>query len=126
MADDDDEVPNTYIIRPEYHQKFKAPMVQELINQVLKFHLESKEYNTEEALSWSQAIADDVKAKIKDQCGLERYKIVVQAVIGEQRGGGAKMACRCLWDSDTDNYAQGVFSNQSLFCVTAAWGVYYY
>lgn len=47
-------------------------------------------------------------------------------MIGEQRGEGVKMAARCLWDSDTDNYAQDVFLNESLFCVCAAFGVYYY
>ena len=41
----------------------------------------------------------------------ERYKFVVQCVIGEQKGEAVKMACRCFWDSDTDNYAQDVFIN---------------
>ena len=39
---------------------------------------------------------------------------------------GARMASRCLWDSDTDNYAQDVFVNDSLFCVVCVYGVYYY
>jgi len=43
--------------------------------------------------------------------GFDRYKFVVQCVIGEQRGEGVKMGCRCFWDSDTDNYAQDVFMN---------------
>lgn len=51
---------------------------------------------------------------------LDRYKYVVQVVIGEQRGEGVKMACRCLWDSDTDNYAQDVFMNVSIICLP--WG----
>ena len=43
----------------------------------------------------------------------DRYKFVVQCVIGEQRGQDVKMSCRCFWDSDTDNYAQDVFTNVS-------------
>eukprot|EP00040_Diaphanoeca_grandis_P011226 m.57490 g.57490 ORF g.57490 m.57490 type:complete len:124 (+) comp22392_c0_seq1:150-521(+) len=122
---DDEETKNTYKIRPEYHAKFKQVMVQETIQNVLKFHLENKQYDSEKALEWSQTISDDVKDKIKEM-NLDRYKVIVQCVIGEQRGGGAKVACKCLWDSDTDNYAQHVFTNESLFCVTAAYGVYYY
>ena len=38
----------------------------------------------------------------------------------------AKMVCRCLWDSDTDNYASDVYMNDSLFCCTAVFGLYYY
>lgn len=47
--------------------------------------------------------------------GFDRYKFVVQCVIGEQRGEGVKMGCRCFWDSDTDNCAQDVFMNVSSF-----------
>lgn len=45
-------------------------------------------------------------------------------MIGEQRGEGirfnenfsshkSRMACRCFWDSDTDNYASEIYSNVS-------------
>eukprot|EP00043_Microstomoeca_roanoka_P010371 m.98481 g.98481 ORF g.98481 m.98481 type:complete len:77 (+) comp14874_c0_seq3:480-710(+) len=60
------------------------------------------------------------------ELNLPRYKFVVQGTIGEQRGEGAKVGARCLWDSDTDNLAQDVFVNDSLFCVVAAYGVYFY
>ena len=55
-----------------------------------------------------------------------RYKIVVEVVMGEQRGEGVRMGTRCLWDSDTDNFASDVFINDSLFCCAAAFGTYYY
>ncbi|KAG8136353.1 hypothetical protein E2320_009300 [Naja naja] len=58
--------------------------------------------------------------------GFHRYKIVVQVVIGEQRGEGVNMAARCFWDADTDNYAQDVFINESLFCVAVAFGCFFY
>jgi tctex1 domain-containing protein 2 len=105
--------------------RFRPGKVQEVIHQVLKSNLADKTYNSEEALIWTQTISDEIKAAIKE-LGLDRYKIVVQTVIGEQRGEGVKMACRCLWDSDTDNYAQDVFINESLFCVAAAYGIYFY
>jgi tctex1 domain-containing protein 2 len=36
------------------------------------------------------------------------------------------MGSRCLWDSDTDNYASDVYMNDSLFCCAAVFGLYYY
>jgi len=55
-----------------------------------------------------------------------RYKFVVQVVIGEQRGEGVRMGCRCFWDADTDNYAEDTYRNDTLFCVAAAFGAYLY
>ena len=56
----------------------------------------------------------------------ERYKIVVQCVIGEQKGEGVKIGCRCFWDSNTDRFLQAEYANESLFAVAAAFGLYVY
>lgn len=49
---------------------------------------------------------------------------MVQVVIGEQRGEGVNMGARCLWDPNSDDFAQEAFINESLFCVAAAFGCY--
>eukprot|EP00051_Salpingoeca_urceolata_P028391 m.486602 g.486602 ORF g.486602 m.486602 type:complete len:123 (+) comp24516_c0_seq1:216-584(+) len=116
---------NTYIIRPHYQDKFRPAVVQEVIHSVLVEKLSGKQYDTDESLQLSTEICDEVKSRLKG-LQLQRYKFVVQATIGEQRGEGAKVAARCLWDSDTDNFAQDVFMNETLFCVAAAFGVYHY
>lgn len=63
---------------------------------------------------------------MRAELNLERYKFVVQVVIGEQRGEGVRMGARCFWDDNTDSYAQEVFQNDHLFCVAAAFGIYFY
>ena len=73
-----------------------------------------------------RARADEIKSRIKSDLELPRYKIVVQVVIGEQRGEGVRMGCRCFWDPDADSYAEDTYRNDSLFCVAAAFGVYLY
>ena len=50
---------------------------------------------------------------------LARYKYIVNVVIGEKRGEGVRMGCKSFYDLDTDNMAQDVFVNESLFCVAA-------
>ncbi|KAI8743646.1 tctex1 domain-containing protein 2 [Biomphalaria glabrata] len=118
-------VQNTYIIRPNYSQKFRPANVKELIHTVLGEKLSGVTYSSEESTALTKDIADSIKFKLKD-LGYDRYKFIVQVVIGEQRGEGVKMGCRCFWDSDTDNYAQDIFINESLFCVAAAYGVFKY
>ena len=121
---------------------------QEIIHGCLNEQLGGKVYDANKVSQWSKAIADNVKSQVKT-LGYDRYKIVVEVVIGEQRGEGGiqnifnkifskifsliiiscqgvRMGSRCLWDSDTDNYASDVYMNDSLFCCTAVFGLYYY
>jgi len=116
---------NTYMIKPNFRNKFRPVAVKNIIHEILGEELGGKQYNAEETGNWTRTISDSIKDKLK---GMEydRYKIVVQVVIGEQRGEGVKFAARCLWDSDTDNYAQDIYTNESLFCVAVAYGVFYY
>ncbi|KAL1023336.1 hypothetical protein UPYG_G00039400 [Umbra pygmaea] len=116
---------NTYVIRPNYQHKFKPAVVKECIHDILRDQLSGVRYDPDEVPVLSRSLADCIKDKIKD-VGFDRYKLVVQVVIGEQRGEGVKMSAKCFWDADTDSYAQDVFINDSLFCVAAAFGIYYY
>jgi hypothetical protein len=45
-----------------------------------------------------------------------RFKIVVQTVIGQNKAQGARVASRCLWDTDTDNYSSFEYKNVSDAC----------
>eukprot|EP00002_Diphylleia_rotans_P013545 TRINITY_DN2645_c0_g1_i5.p1 TRINITY_DN2645_c0_g1~~TRINITY_DN2645_c0_g1_i5.p1 ORF type:complete len:130 (-),score=26.32 TRINITY_DN2645_c0_g1_i5:153-542(-) len=121
----DHGVENTYVIRPNYQKKFRPALVKETIRAVLNEKLNGLQYHPEHTSQWTREISDEIKTRLKD-LQLERYKFVVQVVIGEQRGEGVRMACRCFWDPDTDNYAQEVYTNETLFCVAAAFGVYLY
>ncbi len=47
-----------------------------------------------------------------------RYKIIAQVLIGEQRGEGVRMATRCLWDAEADNYATQTFMSVLYFIST--------
>ncbi|XP_013772186.1 tctex1 domain-containing protein 2-like isoform X1 [Limulus polyphemus] len=120
----DDSV-STYNIRPSLDQKFRSAPVKECIRLILMEELGDKSYRAEDVPVWTKSIADAIRDKIKE-LGFERYKMVVQVVIGEQRGEGVKIGSRCLWDSDTDNYASDIFMNDSLFCVATAFATYYY
>ncbi|KAM8745635.1 dynein light chain Tctex-type protein 2B [Acanthopagrus schlegelii] len=116
---------DTYLIRPNHQHKFKPAIVKECIREIVRERLSGMQYDPEEVPELSRSLAESIKDKVK-HLGFDRYKLVVQVVIGEQRGQGVKMSSRCLWDADTDNYAEDVFMNDSLICVVAVFGSYYY
>ncbi|CAG2054829.1 unnamed protein product [Timema podura] len=53
----------------------------------------------------------DNQTNVNTDLGFQRYKFMVQVILGEQHGAGVKTGARCLWDADTDNYASAVFLN---------------
>ena len=57
---------------------------------------------------------------------LNRYKLMVNVVIGEKRGQEARMGTRCVWDKNTDLVISRKFENDSLFCSATAYLVYLY
>eukprot|EP00929_Paragymnodinium_shiwhaense_P075999 TRINITY_DN38971_c0_g2_i1.p1 TRINITY_DN38971_c0_g2~~TRINITY_DN38971_c0_g2_i1.p1 ORF type:complete len:160 (-),score=30.54 TRINITY_DN38971_c0_g2_i1:78-557(-) len=116
---------NSYIIHPEYKNKFRPGPTREIIKDVLTSKLEKATYNMETTQLLTRQLSDEIKDRLKDLM-LPRYKIVVQVAIGEQRGQGVRMGSRCFWDADTDSYASETYSNESLFCVATAYGVYLY
>jgi hypothetical protein len=119
------ELLHSYSIRPKISQKFRPADVKELLHTILLANLADKEYNTETFTELARHICAEIKEKLKT-LNYDRYKFVVNCVIGEQKGAGVNMSGRCMWDSDTDNFAESIYMNESLFCVAAAYGVYYY
>ncbi|XP_035747129.1 tctex1 domain-containing protein 2, partial [Egretta garzetta] len=105
--------------------RFKSSTVKECIHAILKEKLANVQYIPEEMPQLTKSLSETIKDRLKEE-GFDRYKMVVQVVIGEQRGEGVNMAARCFWDADTDSYAHDVFMNDSLFCVVAAFGCFYY
>ena len=113
-------------IRPSFAEKFKPAEVKAVIGKVLAEKLADKSYNSELTAQWTREIADEIKNKLKTEMELPRYKFVVQAVVGEQRGEGVRMGCRCFWDADTDAYAEESYRNETLFCSATVFGIYLY
>lgn len=116
---------NSYVIHPEYKNKFRPGPTKEIIRDVLQSKLDKATYSMETTQLLTKQVADDIKDRLKE-LSLPRYKIVVQVSIGEQKGQGVRMGTRCFWDGDTDSYASETFSNESLFCVATAYGIYLY
>ncbi|XP_064484932.1 dynein light chain Tctex-type protein 2B-like isoform X1 [Ornithodoros turicata] len=130
-----------YNLRPETGKRFSRHAAKDCLHTLLAEELENRVYNCEAIPDWTKALSTKVCQRLQgtrflpkhsasfdgiSDLGFERYKYVVQVVIGEHRGEGFRMSCRCLWDSDTDGYVSEFFSNDTLFCVCLVLAAYYY
>eukprot|EP00275_Glaucocystis_incrassata_P001285 EC122443.1.p1 GENE.EC122443.1~~EC122443.1.p1 ORF type:complete len:130 (+),score=3.91 EC122443.1:150-539(+) len=115
---------NTYIIGPKETEKFQPSKVRRCVQDVLSKKLNSISYDSRTASDLSRQLSDDIREKVKG-LGFKRYKIVVHISLGEIRGQGVKVASRCLWDAQTDNYCTETFQNGSIYCVALVFGTYY-
>lgn len=83
------------------------------MQEILLEELNGKVYSAESAKDWTTNIANVINRKVKEM-KWKRYKHIVQVIIGEQRGAGLKSGVKCVWDSETDNFASEVFTNVSI------------
>jgi len=72
-----------------------------------------------------KTISDNVKRELKE-LNLPQYKYLVQAFIGRKSSQGIKIGTRFFWDESLDNFASVVYTNESFFCMTIAFGVFQY
>merc|ERR1711907_127285 len=123
----DNETTTLNIVRPSFGTKFKPMEVRKVIESVVVAELSGVSYNPEEKIvEMTKKLSDQIKNKLKEELELPRYKYIVQVVIAEQKGQGIKMGCRSFWATETDNYAEYTYQNETLICVASAFGVYYY
>lgn len=73
----------------------------------------------------SRDIADQIKYRLKE-LGKDRYKYVVQVILGLQKGQGVQTGCKNFWDVDTDSVAYEHYVDDKMFCLVTVWGVYVY
>eukprot|EP00760_Papus_ankaliazontas_P003065 PhM_4_TR11402/c0_g1_i1/m.71254 len=115
----------TFSLRPHHRKRFRPQLVKEVIRRVLLERLGNQDYNPDTVQTTSKDVADVVREQLRG-LDMDGYKLIVNAVIGEQRGQGLKMGCRCFWDQDTDGYAEETYTNSSLFAVVTVFGIYHY
>lgn len=109
---------------PRY--RFRPGVVKEMMDEIIKERLTGVEYEADTCSMLARDISDEIKFKLKELGFEEQYKFVVQVVIGEEKGEGVRMGCRCFWDPKTDNHVATQFHNATIFCAAAAFGIWLY
>ena len=80
-------------------------------------------YDNERCSGLSQDLSRMIKQRVQ-QMNLDRYKLIVTIMIGENKGQGLQMASRFLWNSHTDNFVTAEYRNGTVFAVATVYAVY--
>lgn len=117
--------PGDVLVKPKLKDKFKPSKAKEIIIKVLDKKLVDVGYQAEKIQFLIKEIAETIKGELKG-LGLQRYKYIVQVVVGEQKGQGLRIGGRCFWDNDTDCCVSESRVNDLLFCLVTVNAVYVY
>lgn len=118
---------NTYITGPEGYEpnaKFQNFKVYRVLEQILKERMEGQKYDPVKGAQTAKQLAEDLREKVK-ALGYDRYKLVVQVTLGQTKGQAMRITSRCLWDTNSDDYASAFYQNDTLYCVCQVYGLYY-
>jgi len=87
--------------------------------------LTDQKYSDATVEELSKTLADAVRKQLIE-LNLPQYKYLIEVIIGEQRGQGARVHTGCCWDLDTDTQVSHFFQNDSLFCEMIIFALFTY
>ena len=95
-----------------YKEKVSISSMREVIQVCLTEELTGWKYDGEKCAEAVKKLTDTIRNRLKS-LGYDRYKFVVQVLIGERREQGVRSGTRCFWDASTDSQATENFVNVS-------------
>jgi len=124
----------TYILKPSEDEKFYPSKVKAIAEEVLSEEIGTDKVDEKWIEEWAdfgddfETLAKEIADKIKTRCRktlhLPRYKLIVQATIGQMKDQGVCITSRCLWDTSTDNYASVNYQNKYIWASALVFGLY--
>eukprot|EP01033_Poteriospumella_lacustris_P010769 gene10769-7661_t len=119
------EDPSNKITELSYREKVPVVAMKEILHECLVERLTGQAYEGEKCNEAAKQLADVIRNRLKN-LGYDRYKFIVQVLIGERRDQGVYFGTRCFWDANTDNQASETFTNDHIFCTATSYAVYLY
>ena len=129
MTKKKEEPKRNYEIRPKLIVKFTKDKVYDKIKNILDQKMEQmkERYNHEQATQLNKEISDTIRDELKDdKLNFKRYKIMVHCIIGEKKGQGIKIGCKCMWDTTCDAAVSASRESEYTYAFVIAYGVYFY
>ena len=112
---------NSYKLEPD--RRFPVEAVRRIAEQILNENLANEKYEGEKCSKLCTSLSRLIQDKVKT-IGLERYKLITLVMIGENKSQSTRVASRCLWNENFDNYASASFRNESMFAQATVYGIY--
>ncbi|EDO39030.1 predicted protein, partial [Nematostella vectensis] len=111
---------NTYKMVPD--KKIACDKIRDVIRKHLRF-LETTEYEVNRCREISKLLSNRILKDLK-LLGFPRYKFVSSVCIGQMLGQSVRIASRCVWDTESDNFVSESYESLSLFAVGTVFAVY--
>lgn len=115
---------NQYLVEPKDHEKFYPSKVTNEVRKILKENLDDFEIDDQSVAMKTEELTSLIRNSVKENLNLPRYKLVVQVVLGLLKGQGIRFASKCLWDTNSDNFASYTYKNDEFFCTAIVFGLY--
>ncbi|KAL4493531.1 hypothetical protein ABPG72_007539 [Tetrahymena utriculariae] len=113
------------IMEPKEDERFYPSKIQKIIKELFEDRLKGVEYDPNNANQLSERLVLELREKIKREGKVPRYKIGVQIVFGEIKGQGLRIASKCLWDVQNDNYSSYTYTSEKIYCTGIVFGCYF-
>ena len=110
MATQTGDDANGKLTELSYREKVPVAAMKEIIHECLIEKLTGAQYEGEKCNEAAKQLADTIRNRLKS-LDYDRYKFIVQVLIGERREQGVYFGTRCFWDANTDNQASDTFTN---------------
>ena len=115
---------NTY--RTEPKARFPVNPVRKIIQEVVENFL-PEDGSADQIMKNGQItkdISNTIKNRVKIIPEVDRFKICVHVMMGENTLGSLNCSSRCLWYDEYDNFAQHSHQSQHVCVVVTVYGVY--
>merc|ERR1711916_325608 len=109
--------------RPVKDAKFSRSKVEKEIEAIVKEKVGDKPYDSQSAMQTSKELSTEIQERVKT-LGHVRYKLVVQTFIAENTNQGLRVSSRCLWDPETDGFAEFTFTTETMHVTALVFGLY--
>ena len=114
---------NTYRITPKDGEKFQTSKAKNILKDVVTSYIRNEKYDPAMCKRTATLLCDTIQEKLKD-LNYPRYKYVVQVLMGQEANQCLRSSSRCLWNVNTDDFAEFHYAVNDLFVSATVYAVF--
>lgn len=113
---------NTYKLEPD--SEIQVHKVRDVMKECLKEWLSNVDGYSPQVRNLTVGLTDEIKKRVKN-LGYTRYKYVVTVTICQDAKQCMQMVSRCLWNKETDTFAEAVYKTADIYAIATLYALYY-
>ena len=113
---------NTYKLEPD--SEVKVHKVRDVMKECMKEWLADVDGYSPQVRNLTVGLTDEIKKRVKN-LGYTRYKYVVTVTICQDGKQCMQMVSRCLWNKETDTFAEAVYKTADIYAIATLYAIYY-